>query len=303
MTGLHTSQFFYSEKTPGNLPGLFFKHPAILTAAVVLFFCLVSCTTLPERVETTHYTVGQMVPEKIVWRTVTPAIERVDFFSRELPLRWHAVRIDLSDNNLQIITFPSKTTAEQALRTGITVGDFSRSTKAVAAINVSPFTLSYGFLYARPAILGLWVVGETLLSEPEPRYGALLINKTDRGTYTAEITDCQTKNTAATYYAFGGYWTILRGNTIFQFKHYRTARTAAGISENGKILILLSVEGKKRESSQGLSFMECAQILKTLGAETALEFDGGSSSALYINGGNTFAYETNRKVAACLGFR
>ena len=51
-----------------------------------------------------------------------------------------------------------------------------------------------------------------------------------------------------------------------------------------------------------LSYMDCAEILQKAGARTAMQFDGGRSAQLVINGKNTIA-SPRRKVAAALGFK
>lgn len=59
-------------------------------------------------------------------------------------------------------------------------------------------------------------------------------------------------------------------------------RTAAGISEDGDLLLLV-IDGRQR-ASRGVSFTELAGILKSLGAVDALNLDGGGSSTLVVNG-------------------
>ena len=59
-------------------------------------------------------------------------------------------------------------------------------------------------------------------------------------------------------------------------------RTAIGIVEEGHYLFVVS-DGRTEES-EGLSLSELASFLKTLGAETAYNLDGGGSSTMYFNG-------------------
>jgi exopolysaccharide biosynthesis protein len=69
----------------------------------------------------------------------------------------------------------------------------------------------------------------------------------------------------------------------YHFTQYRHPRSFAGIKENGNIL-LITVEGRNPEESIGVSFMESAQILQSLGAVKGLNLDGGGSSAMTVGG-------------------
>ena len=69
-------------------------------------------------------------------------------------------------------------------------------------------------------------------------------------------------------------------------------------SADGKTLYLLSVE--KGFFKRGLSYPECAEILLALGADDAIEFDGGSSTSLFMDGMIDIS-ESPRKNAAYMG--
>lgn len=59
-------------------------------------------------------------------------------------------------------------------------------------------------------------------------------------------------------------------------------RTAIGIVDSLHYLFVVS-DGRTRESA-GLSLYELAQLMQSLGAQTAYNLDGGGSSTLYFNG-------------------
>ena len=63
---------------------------------------------------------------------------------------------------------------------------------------------------------------------------------------------------------------------------YTHPRTAAGITADGTLLLLL-VDGRQRES-RGVRLKELAEILVGIGAAEALNLDGGGSSSLVVNG-------------------
>ncbi|MDQ0219199.1 hypothetical protein ELQ35_11715 [Peribacillus cavernae] len=78
----------------------------------------------------------------------------------------------------------------------------------------------------------------------------------------------------------GFHWS---GNPEFyyRFGERRNPRTLAGVTEDGKIL-LVTVDGRQPFYSVGANFKESAQIMKTLGAIDALNLDGGGSTAMTI---------------------
>ncbi len=61
----------------------------------------------------------------------------------------------------------------------------------------------------------------------------------------------------------------------------RNPRTAAGVTRDGRGLILAVVDGR-RTGAAGMSLRELAALMIELGAWRALNLDGGGSSALYI---------------------
>ncbi|WP_346290197.1 phosphodiester glycosidase family protein [Sphaerothrix gracilis] len=58
------------------------------------------------------------------------------------------------------------------------------------------------------------------------------------------------------------------------------ARAAVGLDRNGQTLWLVVIDGKQPRYSEGMTLAEVAAILQELGAETALNLDGGGSTTL-----------------------
>lgn len=61
-------------------------------------------------------------------------------------------------------------------------------------------------------------------------------------------------------------------------------RSALGTNRNGRILYLIVVDGRQPFYSEGVTFMELAQLLKDQGAHFAMALDGGGSSTLVVEG-------------------
>lgn len=61
-------------------------------------------------------------------------------------------------------------------------------------------------------------------------------------------------------------------------------RTAIGLSQNGRTLVLAVVDGRQPGYSEGATFPEMGNIMKAHGAYNAINMDGGGSSTLAIMG-------------------
>ena len=68
------------------------------------------------------------------------------------------------------------------------------------------------------------------------------------------------------------------------FNDNRHPRTAVGIAPKNK-LILLVVDGRNAQA-QGMSLHELASLMKWIGAQDAMNLDGGGSSTLFVKGGS-----------------
>lgn len=73
-------------------------------------------------------------------------------------------------------------------------------------------------------------------------------------------------------------------------------RTAFGVNRNGRYVYLVVVDG--RETSEGVTMDELADILLRYGAHTALAFDGGGSSTMVVEGVDGKARVVNNPVEA-----
>lgn len=85
----------------------------------------------------------------------------------------------------------------------------------------------------------------------------------------------------------------------------RHPRSALGVSADGSVVWFLVGEGRVKRSA-GLTALDAGCILKALGASDAMLFDGGGSSALYVEGQfmnepHKSTKRTKRDLANCLG--
>jgi Exopolysaccharide biosynthesis protein related to N-acetylglucosamine-1-phosphodiester alpha-N-acetylglucosaminidase len=78
------------------------------------------------------------------------------------------------------------------------------------------------------------------------------------------------------------YADIVEG-TFPSFSAHRHPRTAVGISRDNSTLYLMTVDGR-RESDGGMTLPELAQAMISLGAYEAMNFDGGGSTTMVVEG-------------------
>ena len=74
----------------------------------------------------------------------------------------------------------------------------------------------------------------------------------------------------------------------------RHPRSAAGVSRNGRYLILMTIDGRQAGYSEGTTTAETAEWIRKLGAYNALNLDGGGSTALVIEGADGSPVVLNR---------
>lgn len=79
----------------------------------------------------------------------------------------------------------------------------------------------------------------------------------------------------------------------------RHPRTAAGVSQDGKTLYLATVDGRQPGVSVGATISEMAGLMKSLGADDAINLDGGGSTTMVVSGqpANSPSDPTPRPVA------
>jgi exopolysaccharide biosynthesis protein len=71
--------------------------------------------------------------------------------------------------------------------------------------------------------------------------------------------------------------------TFPRFSSGRHPRTGVGFSADSTRLFLITVDGR-RESDSGMSFTELAAIMLDLGVYEGMNFDGGGSTTMVVDG-------------------
>lgn len=198
------------------------------------------------------------------------------------PVQMRAVRVDLREPSIDLLVTPSNGDEPKDVNAR-TTSEFLTEFKCQVAINGSFFHP----LATRPAepqdIIGLSVSRGDRYSPPN-KFDALLISKDHRAWIDPAPIDA-----GRAYNALAGDTTVLidgrysvpasdkRSITVV-----RHPRSAAGISRDGRYLILMTIDGRQPGYSEGASKAELAEWLKRLGAWDALNLDGGGSTTLVI---------------------
>lgn len=248
----------------------------------VLLAASTGCAGIPHTQQDVPFTPDTST---VVWREVCPGVEAADIYDARLPLIAHAVKVDLRNPAISIVTTEASRFCDtQEGVMGETTQEFAERLYTVAACNAAPFHASSLMLSRYRRVIGIHITEQRRMSTLNARYGALVFYA-DK---TARIIDVQTEAAfpADVCHALGGYWTILRDGVVLPQKlEHRDSRTAVGLTADGAALFLLAIEGEWKGRSCGLSYTESAVLLRALGASDALQFDGGSSSSLVVREG------------------
>lgn len=265
----------------------------------MFFLCCCASLTGTKQQNLTDRQENSFFPDKIEWQTINSECGYFEFSNKKIPLKWHCVKIDLSSPQLKITVFPSE---QNKLNRGIKISRFAKNTESFVCFNTSPFAKRGA---GKKTLVGIHKVEGKEFSPPQEKYSALAFKRQTDGSLKAFILENQDEKLLEDFdYAFGGFFTVLLNGTIKSFTYEsKNSRTAAGITKDGKTLFILVAEGELPFKSQGLSYPECAEIMQKLGASDCLEMDGGSSSALFINGRNVLSYPAIWKQAAFIGFK
>lgn len=224
-------------------------------------------------------------PRYVVWE---PQFVGVGLASVTLhyprPLRIHAMRIDLDAPDLSLVT--DKSNGDRELEVdGLRTSSFLLRTGCQAAINASAFWPLHEEDGGEQEIRGLVVSdGEVVsrIDEDKPR-SAVVISADRRAVIVDPPID-----TEGVVTAIGGYGDLLRDGSAVapqekqKFIDELHPRTALGIDDGGRTLILAVVDGRQPGYSEGVSLPELAEIMRLLGSDDAVNLDGGGTTTMVV---------------------
>jgi hypothetical protein len=246
------------------------------------------------------------------WQVFTDGIEYFHGRAVSPNIEFHALKVDLTLPYLHIVVGGSAhNTPEDGSMLSTRVSSFVRDNNLVAGINVTPFNIVSAKEGQLIKNVGIIISNGSRLSPANPQFDALVFY-TDG---TAAIVNQAAINSMENIdNAIGGFRQILKDGELAERilnLEPRHPRSAAGISPNGKFLYLLVIDGR-RSGSIGATEKETALVLRALGSQDGINFDGGGSTALALRYPNGKVRTVNtpihsgfpgreRAVAGCLG--
>jgi len=283
----------------------------------ILFSCASSPVSPGRESPSVFSFVESVVPQ---WQKFTNGI---DYFHGKISspkLEFHVLRIDLTSPDIKIVVRGGGQDSSGRLTLSTKVSSFVRSNSLIAGINAVPFDFVSSKEKQPIQNAGIVISDGELISPANQRYDALVFYKFEDSNQSGDsrkvaiVRQSEINSIENIQNAVGGFSQILLNGEPAQRTLNREARhprSAAGLSTNSGYLYLLVIDGK-RSGSLGATERETALLLRSLGSEDGINFDGGGSSALALRYPNGKVRVVNtpvhgrvpgreRAVAGCIG--
>lgn len=225
-------------------------------------------------------------PPRIVWAPQYAGVGLASVtLGRPRPLQIHALRIKLDAPGLSLVTDNDNGDRPEEVD-GVKTSTFLVQSGCQAAINASAFWPLQNQEGQPQNVAGLVVSAGKLVSpvdDDKPR-AALVVRDDGRAAIARPPIDLE-----GVALGIGGYGEILRGGDVVRpdedkpsFIDNLHPRTAVGIADGGRTLILVVVDGRQEGYSEGVSLAELGEVMRLLGADDALNLDGGGTTTMAL---------------------
>jgi hypothetical protein len=210
--------------------------------------------------------------------------------SEPRPLVIHIVKVDLDAPGIGFLVTP-RDNLDGYVYTARTTSQFLDDFDVQIAINADFFDpwWEYGPFNYYPHdgdgtnVRGLTVSQGKLVTEGySPTSDALYISKDNRVSFTRP--DGELYNVIAGNLMIvrgGAYDSTIRPDPYIEQAH---PRTAVALSQDERTLLIVMVDGRQPSYSEGVTLPELASVILEYGGYAALNFDGGGSSTLVMQG-------------------
>lgn len=229
----------------------------------------------------------QRPPQTDEVRSLFPGIVyRREFRTNPRPMMIHIVSIDLSAPGVRVFVTPGDSTPDQTETTAQTTAEFMREFGLQFAVNASfffPFREQTPWDYYPRSGDRVNTVGQTIAqgnrySISEPNWPALC--------FADDRVQIQTECPPGTTEAVAGNAVLVANGAIetsrVQDGDRPYPRTAVAIAPTGQQLWLIAIDGKQPFYSEGATLADVTAIVLALGAEAAINLDGGGSTTLAV---------------------
>ncbi len=206
-------------------------------------------------------------------------------FVATIDLRAPGIRLTGSVPAPAGVTIPGTNPPVQAETVAQTTSQFLIGTGAQYAVNAGFFSPCCTAANEGKDITGLTISDGALVSPIAPGGGPSLVITADNVASVAQLTSVPANAddvfTGSDLLVRNGQNVAPTANTSFNGAN---PRTAAGVSQDGRTLYLLTIDGRQT-NSPGTSLVQTASVFVALGADAALNLDGGgSTAAVYADG-------------------
>lgn len=210
-------------------------------------------------------------------------------YSRNTPrsLVFHVVTVDLTAPGIEFLATPQGNAADGKETVADTVPGFLQKQGVQVAVNANffyPMYVHHPLDYA-PRVgegvnaVGLMISNGDRYSEAEADWPALCIVSTQEISI-ADSGDCP--DNAAQGWA-GDRRFLKNAQLVSDTNHSELyPRTVVALDDAHQTMWLVTVDGRQKGYSEGITLAELAEELIALGASEALNFDGGGSSTLAV---------------------
>lgn len=211
-------------------------------------------------------------------------------YSTPRPFIVHMVEVDLNKTGIQPFVTPPQTTTNINNTRALTTSEFIQKFNLQLAINGSffyPFSEQTPWDYYPKSGEPTNPLGESISNslsygKSESKWNLLCITEFNKAQiYNSE--KCPDK----TVWGIGGYEILVfDGLSEISRDTPNYPRTVVATNKKGDKLWLIVVDGKQPLYSEGATLKEVAEIAISLGADEALNLDGGGSTTLAISNNN-----------------
>ncbi len=196
------------------------------------------------------------------------------------PMVIHTVVVDLRVQGIRTLVTPGDPEVERSLKAR-TTSEFLQDYNVQVAINGSGFTPWYSnslldyYPHSGDPVepIGLAASQGTVYAENTQEQPVLYISRTNQARFGSAP--------GKIYNAISGNVMLVQdGRALQGLEGEVQPRTAIGIDQRSKRLIIVVIDGRQPGFSEGAILTELAEILISKGAYTAMNLDGGGSTTL-----------------------
>src|SRR6266849_1107461 len=227
---------------------------------------------------------GQMIPDG-----VDPRFQAVN-----------ALRIDLRDPDVQMFSDPPCTNCPFGAETiGLSTSSFLKNYGVQVAVNANFYSPCCGHNDGTPEdVIGLSISKGRVVSYQEgPLDSSNVMFTTNKqvimiGTNWDAATSMPIRNNAGIYTAVSGHYLLVTNGVNIGYTyvgipdptgiHQVQPRTAVGVSQDGRYLYLITIDGRQPGYSDGALDAETADWLIRFGSYNGINLDGGGSVTMVM---------------------